>query len=53
VSTLESHARFVNICNMDKHFPKLKNRFTALSEDRDEETKQEDQGIPMRIRDSV
>ena len=53
VSTLESHARFVDICNMDKHFPKLKNRYTALSEDRDEETQQEDQGMPRRIPDSV
>ena len=33
VATLETDNRYVDISNLDKHFPKLTNRYAVLSED--------------------
>ena len=35
VGTLETAGRFIDICAMNKHFPELKNQFSALSEPQD------------------
>ena len=43
VGTLETENRFVDICNMDAHFPKLSNRFSVLSETNIDETE------PMKV----
>ena len=32
VATLETDNRYVDISNLDKHFPKLTNRYAVLSE---------------------
>ena len=36
VATLETENRFVDICYMNAHFPKLKNRFSVLAETDDD-----------------
>ena len=43
VATLESDNRYVDISNLDKHFPKLSNRFAALSQD------DVDYSVPMKV----
>ena len=46
VSTLEMDSRYVDIGNMDRHFPKLSNRFGALSEPDVEDV---DESEPMKV----
>ena len=41
VAMLETPGRFVDICNVDKHFPKLRNRYSALSEEENDEPDRE------------